>query len=65
LLSKNSLKERLKINLSAIFDIHDSELLNKVCGAIASATIDEIKSNSLVKIQNVKVGPQTIITKVE
>lgn len=49
-LTQASLKQKLKDELTAIFTIIDPTQLDKVCGAIAKAVVDEITANALVTV---------------
>lgn len=47
-LTQASLKGKLKTELSAILEIIDAAQLDKVCGAIAKAVVEEIQTNATV-----------------
>lgn len=47
-LAQSTLKAKLKSELSALFNIIDSDTLDKACGAIAQAIVDEIQANAVV-----------------
>ncbi len=47
-LTQASLKAKLKTELQTVFTIIDANTLDKACGAIAQAIVDEITQNAIV-----------------
>jgi hypothetical protein len=47
-LTQASLKGKLKTEIGAVITITDAAQLDKVCGAIAKAVVDEIQANAVV-----------------
>lgn len=59
-LTQASLKAKLKTELENVFTIIDSATLDKACGAIAQAIVDEITANAVVPPGSFAAGGDSV-----